>query len=52
MTLVRLKLPFRNRRRPRAPRAGDEHCAVFRTFVHVLARICAQNKSAEPEKPR
>jgi hypothetical protein len=42
MTHRKFRLPFQKRARRRAPRRLDDHAEIFRTFVHVLARMHAR----------
>ena len=45
MTHLKFKLPFPKRGR-RRPRNTNDPAAVFRTFVHVLARMQAQARES------
>lgn len=49
MTHRKFRLPFRKTARRRQTRRIENHADVFKTFVHVLARIYARG-AASPEK--
>ncbi len=45
MTHLKLPTTFARRTRRRTARASDDPCAVFKTFVHVLAQLRAESRA-------
>ncbi|WP_424361448.1 histidine kinase [Methylocystis parvus] len=43
MTQIKFRLPFQKRGRRRPSRRPDDHADIFKTFVHVLARMHARS---------
>ncbi|MCX7899246.1 MAG: hypothetical protein N2444_04045 [Methylocystis sp.] len=44
---AKFRSPFNKRSRRRAARGSDDPSAVFKTFVHVLAKLRAEARNAQ-----